>query len=159
LAAPIYANLTGLAPLLIQVGAAETLLDDAIRLAKVAGAADVRVGCGNPASRIASIAATTSPPPALSPKNPIAGSEIEMHSLRLALAGVFAITMPIAATASGPGSNMRQSTQGRASNIVLMWDGSGSGGPLRSYYRPPLSGSRRMEWTRGSSSLGAKSLL
>jgi acetyl esterase/lipase len=43
LAAPIYANLAGLAPLLIQVGAAETLLDDAIRLAKVAGAADVRV--------------------------------------------------------------------------------------------------------------------
>jgi epsilon-lactone hydrolase len=42
-AAPIYADLTGLAPLLIQVGAAETLLDDAIRLAKVAGAADVRV--------------------------------------------------------------------------------------------------------------------
>jgi acetyl esterase/lipase len=43
LAAPIYADLTGLAPLLIQVGAVETLLDDAIRLAKVAGAADVRV--------------------------------------------------------------------------------------------------------------------
>ena len=43
LAAPIYADLVGLAPLLIQVGAAETLLDDAIRLAKVAGAADVRV--------------------------------------------------------------------------------------------------------------------
>jgi monoterpene epsilon-lactone hydrolase len=43
LAAPIYADLTGLAPLLIQVGAAETLLDDAIRLARVAGAADVRV--------------------------------------------------------------------------------------------------------------------
>jgi monoterpene epsilon-lactone hydrolase len=43
LAAPIYADLSGLAPLLIQVGAAETLLDDAIRLAKVAGAADVRV--------------------------------------------------------------------------------------------------------------------
>jgi len=43
LAAPIYADLTGLAPLLIQVGASETLLDDAIRLAKVAGAADVRV--------------------------------------------------------------------------------------------------------------------
>jgi epsilon-lactone hydrolase len=29
--------------LLIQVGAAETLLDDAVRLAKAAGAADVRV--------------------------------------------------------------------------------------------------------------------
>jgi monoterpene epsilon-lactone hydrolase len=43
LAAPIYADLRGLAPLLIQVGAAETLLDDAIRLATVAGAADVRV--------------------------------------------------------------------------------------------------------------------
>jgi acetyl esterase/lipase len=43
LAAPIYANLAGLSPLLIQVGAAETLLDDAIRLAQVAGAADVAV--------------------------------------------------------------------------------------------------------------------
>ena len=43
LAAPIYADLTDLAPLLIQVGAAETLLDDAVRLAKAAGAADVRV--------------------------------------------------------------------------------------------------------------------
>jgi epsilon-lactone hydrolase len=43
LAAPIYADLKGLAPLLIQVGAAEPLLDDAIRLAKVAGAANVRI--------------------------------------------------------------------------------------------------------------------
>jgi acetyl esterase/lipase len=43
LAAPIYADLRGLAPLLIQVGAAETLLDDAVRLAKVGGAADARV--------------------------------------------------------------------------------------------------------------------
>ena len=43
LAAPLYGNLSGLAPLLIQVGACETLLDDALRLAKVAGAADVRV--------------------------------------------------------------------------------------------------------------------
>lgn len=43
LAAPLYANLASLAPLLIQVGAAETLLDDAIRLAQRAGAADVRV--------------------------------------------------------------------------------------------------------------------
>jgi epsilon-lactone hydrolase len=43
LAAPIYADLKGIAPLLIQVGAAETLLDDAIRLAKVAGEADVRI--------------------------------------------------------------------------------------------------------------------
>jgi epsilon-lactone hydrolase len=43
LAAPIYADLKGLAPLLIQVGACETLLDDALRLAKAAGTADVRV--------------------------------------------------------------------------------------------------------------------
>jgi acetyl esterase/lipase len=43
LAAPIYADLKGLAPLLIQVGAAETLLDDALRLAGTAGAADIRV--------------------------------------------------------------------------------------------------------------------
>jgi epsilon-lactone hydrolase len=43
LASPIYADLKGLAPLLIQVGAAETLLDDALALAKAAGAADVYV--------------------------------------------------------------------------------------------------------------------
>lgn len=43
LASPIYADLTGLGPLLIQVGSCETLLDDALQLAKVAGAADVRV--------------------------------------------------------------------------------------------------------------------
>ncbi len=43
LAAPIYGDLRGLAPLLIQVGAAETLLDDAVRLAQIAGAADVAV--------------------------------------------------------------------------------------------------------------------
>ena len=43
LASPIHADLTGLAPLLIQVGACETLLDDALALAKAAGAADVRV--------------------------------------------------------------------------------------------------------------------
>ncbi|HEY3911478.1 MAG TPA: alpha/beta hydrolase [Stellaceae bacterium] len=43
LAAPIYADLSGLAPLLVQVGACETLLDDALRLARAAGEADVRV--------------------------------------------------------------------------------------------------------------------
>ena len=43
LAAPLYADLRGIAPLFIQVGAAETLLDDATRLASVAGAANVRV--------------------------------------------------------------------------------------------------------------------
>ncbi|MFZ3234072.1 MAG: alpha/beta hydrolase [Stellaceae bacterium] len=43
LAAPIHADLAGVAPLLIQVGACETLLDDALQLAGVAGTADVRV--------------------------------------------------------------------------------------------------------------------
>jgi acetyl esterase/lipase len=43
LAAPIHADLRGIAPLFIQVGAAETLLDDAVRLAGAAGAADVPV--------------------------------------------------------------------------------------------------------------------
>ena len=43
LAAPLYADLTGLPPLLIQVGDAETLLDDAVRLAQRAEAAGVKV--------------------------------------------------------------------------------------------------------------------
>jgi len=43
LAAPIYADLHDLAPLFIQVGGVETLLDDAIRLAGIAGAAHVPV--------------------------------------------------------------------------------------------------------------------
>ena len=40
---PLYADLKGFPPVLIQVGSAETLLDDATRFAAVAGAADVRV--------------------------------------------------------------------------------------------------------------------
>ena len=43
LASPIYADLAGIAPLLIQVGAAETLLDDSTQLASKAGGADVPV--------------------------------------------------------------------------------------------------------------------
>jgi acetyl esterase/lipase len=39
----LFANLTGMPPMLIQVGSAETLLDDAIRLAAAAGEADVPV--------------------------------------------------------------------------------------------------------------------
>lgn len=42
-ASPLHADFKGLAPLLIQVGAAETLLDDATRLASLAGAAHVAV--------------------------------------------------------------------------------------------------------------------
>jgi acetyl esterase/lipase len=43
LAAPLHADLTGIAPLLIQVGSAETLLDDATRLAAAAAHAEVDV--------------------------------------------------------------------------------------------------------------------
>lgn len=43
LAAPLYADLTGLPPLLVQVGTAETLLDDSTRLAAKAEAAGVEV--------------------------------------------------------------------------------------------------------------------
>lgn len=43
LASPLYADLTGLPPLLIQVGSAETLLDDSIRLAEKARQAGVDV--------------------------------------------------------------------------------------------------------------------
>ena len=46
LATPIFADLTGLAPLLIQAGSHEILLDDALRLAAHAAAHDVRVDLG-----------------------------------------------------------------------------------------------------------------
>lgn len=40
---PLFGDLAGLPPLMIQVGAAETLLDDSVRLARRAGAANVPV--------------------------------------------------------------------------------------------------------------------
>jgi epsilon-lactone hydrolase len=40
---PLYADLKGFPPVIIQVGSAETLLNDATRFAAVAGVADVRV--------------------------------------------------------------------------------------------------------------------
>jgi acetyl esterase/lipase len=40
---PLYADLSNFPPMLIQVGSAETLLDDATRFAAAAGAADVAV--------------------------------------------------------------------------------------------------------------------
>jgi acetyl esterase/lipase len=43
LASPLYAELAGLPPLLIQVGTAETLLDDSTRLTQKAQAAGVDV--------------------------------------------------------------------------------------------------------------------
>jgi acetyl esterase/lipase len=43
LVSPLYADLEGLPPTLVQVGSAETLLDDAVRFAEAAGAADVAI--------------------------------------------------------------------------------------------------------------------
>jgi len=43
LISPIFADLSGLPPLIIQAGTHEVLLDDAIRLAQRAGTADVEV--------------------------------------------------------------------------------------------------------------------
>jgi acetyl esterase/lipase len=43
LISPLFANLQGFPPALIQVGSAETLIDDAVRFAAAAGAADVNV--------------------------------------------------------------------------------------------------------------------
>jgi monoterpene epsilon-lactone hydrolase len=43
LASPLYADLGGLPPLLLQVGSAEILLDDAVRVAERARKADVEV--------------------------------------------------------------------------------------------------------------------
>jgi epsilon-lactone hydrolase len=45
LASPLYADLAGLPPLLMQVGDAEILLDDTVRFAAKAGAAGVDVTC------------------------------------------------------------------------------------------------------------------
>jgi acetyl esterase/lipase len=43
LASPLHAELAGLPPVLVQVGSAETLLDDAVRITRRAGAADVQI--------------------------------------------------------------------------------------------------------------------
>ncbi|MER8382205.1 alpha/beta hydrolase [Mesorhizobium sp. M1399] len=43
LISPLFADLSGFPPMLIQVGSAETLLSDATRLAEAAGATDVKV--------------------------------------------------------------------------------------------------------------------
>ena len=43
LISPIFADLSGLPPLIIQAGSHEVLLDDAVRLARQAAAADVEV--------------------------------------------------------------------------------------------------------------------
>jgi len=45
----------------------------------------------------------------------------------LAFAVLLAVTVPIAAHANGPRSNMERANSGPAPGIVLVWDGGGSG--------------------------------
>ena len=47
LISPLFADLHGFPPTLIQVGSEETLLDDAVRFARAAGSADVNVTLRN----------------------------------------------------------------------------------------------------------------
>ena len=68
LISPVFANLSGLPPLIIQAGTHEVLLDDAVRLARQAATADVEVTLDiTPASRTSSRPSTRSstkrPPP------------------------------------------------------------------------------------------------
>ena len=51
----------------------------------------------------------------------------EVRAFGLALAGLLMVTVPIAAHANGPGSNMRPANTEPAPGIVLVWDGGGSG--------------------------------
>jgi epsilon-lactone hydrolase len=47
LISPVFADLSGLPPLIIQAGTHEVLLDDAVRLARQAATADVEWAAGN----------------------------------------------------------------------------------------------------------------
>ena len=48
LISPVFADLSGLPPLIIQAGSHEVLLDDALRLARVAAIADVEITLASP---------------------------------------------------------------------------------------------------------------
>jgi len=71
-----------------------------------------------------------------------------MRVLGLALVGALAVTVPIAAHANGPGSNMRPADAGPAPSIVLVWDGGGSGGRSGAISSRPTAG-RARQWNGG----------
>ena len=72
----------------------------------------------------------------------------EVRAFRLALAGVLAVTVPIAAQANGPGSTIRAVTAGPAPGIVLAWDGGGSGRQAETIGDHPTAGHVR-QWNGG----------
>src|SRR5215472_9952693 len=72
-----------------------------------------------------------------------------MRIVGLALAGVLAITTPISGHAAGPGTNLRSTNSGPASNIVLVWDGGGSGEHSGAIGGRP-GAARTRQWNGGS---------
>jgi hypothetical protein len=68
-----------------------------------------------------------------------------MRIVGLALAGVFASTIPMTGYAAGPGSNILLTYQEPSSNIVLVWDGGGPGGQAGAIGSRP-SADRGPQW-------------
>jgi len=71
-----------------------------------------------------------------------------MRALGPALAGILAVTVPIAAHASGPSSTMTPVNAGPAPGIMLVWDGGGSSQPVRAIGAHPTAGHMR-QWNGG----------
>ena len=71
-----------------------------------------------------------------------------MRVVGLALAGIFAITVPIAGHAEGPKVKLRPADQGATSNIVPVWEGGGSGGHSGAIGGHTAAG-RAQQWNGG----------
>jgi hypothetical protein len=71
-----------------------------------------------------------------------------MRVLGLAFAVLLAVTVPIAAHANGPWSNMGPAKSGPGPGIVLVWDGGGSGGHSGAIGGQRTSGHAR-QWNGG----------
>jgi hypothetical protein len=83
-----------------------------------------------------------------------------MRVLGLAFAVLLAVTVPIAADANRPRSNMGPANSGPAPGIVLAWDGGGSGGRSGAFGGHPTAAHPRQwngQW--GATALGAKPFL
>ena len=110
---PLYADLEGLPPTLIQIGSAETLLDDAVRFAAAAGEADV--------------SATLEIWPHMIHAWPLWNARLEPGRRALAHAGAFLRETPLSAA----------SLRGRACQSRAMWarNSGWAGSPFRDVRR------------------------
>ena len=70
--------------------------------------------------------------------------------------GLLAITARMAAHANGPGSNLWATNAGPASNLVLVWDGGGSGAHSGAIGGRPIAGRASNGTGVGLCSLGTK---